>query len=109
MRPALGDGLASNNLVAHCSTSKTPITVSTVSNCDFLREFRQESNTQRSKCYTVVRLAQKIFLGKHENFKNAHTETNYSTKDCAPNYEPTKVFLYHILNNDLHYFGCHFI
>lgn len=57
MRPALGDGLAPNNLVAHCSTSKTPITVPTVSNCDFLRGFRQESNTQRSKCYTVVRLA----------------------------------------------------
>ena len=44
MRPALGGGLAPNNLVEYCSTSKTPITVSTVSNCDFLREFMQESN-----------------------------------------------------------------
>jgi hypothetical protein len=54
-RPALGDGVTPNNLVAHCSIRKTSITVSTVLICDFLREITQKEDEGSFECNKVVR------------------------------------------------------
>ena len=56
MRPALGDGLAPNNLGSIVVQAKRQSQYQPYQIVIFFGNLVQESNTRRSTCYTVVRV-----------------------------------------------------